>query len=458
MKDAIVNFVESKRAKANTPIRVGFVGFGKTNAAIYAALNGRCRCDFTLRQEGDNPICAPDGIRVIRGDAALCDIYEDILFLSPSVRRERISYSCTAILSSDTDIFFSKKRNTFAVTGSDGKSTVTTLSSLLLSESFPDAFIGGNIGTPVALARLQSTSAFVLELSSFNLSYVIPYSHRAIVTNLSPNHLNWHASFEEYSESKRRALIFTDEPIINADTEAAEKTAEGIPLFAVCSTLHDSDTLVKRYRPEHVLTLEGERIMLDGESVLRVSELRRRERHNVANMMSAIAMSIGYADRELVCRVAGEFCGLEHRCEHFHERDGITFINSSIDTSPERTRATLSSLGKRVTLILGGRGKGLELTPLISPLADYAERIAIYGEIKDELADFIKSHKELSAIPRESFIRFDEALEYATRYLTSGDTLLLSPSATAYGEFVSFEERGAHFKKYILQKYNKTKN
>ncbi len=457
MRYEMPDFVKSHAKNRGGRIRVGFVGFGTTNRAIYGMLSEMTECSFSIRQETLPRHTLPMGVKLIIGDGAVRDLDEDILFLSPSVRRERLDPPVGCVLTSDTDIFFSKKRkNTFVITGSDGKSTVTTLVANILDRVMEKTFVGGNLGTPTALAGLNS-DAFVLEESSFSLRYVKPYSHRAALTSLTPNHLNWHASYSEYVMAKRQALIFTDEPIVNVDTESAAEIAICMPLFAVCSTSLSFSEAKEKYRAEHILTLENGIIMLDGVTFADTARLKRRENYNLANMMSAIAMTLGYAPADVLLEVLESFHGLEHRCEAFFEADGIAFINSSIDTSPERTANTLKALGRQVVLILGGRGKSLPLTPLSDPVSRYAKRIILYGDMKDELSDFIKSDTATTSIPHEAFDSFGEALDYATAELTVGDVLLLSPAATAYGEFASFAERGRYFKDYILQKYNKTK-
>jgi UDP-N-acetylmuramoylalanine--D-glutamate ligase len=127
----------------------------------------------------------------------------------------------------------------------------------------------------------------------------------------------------------------------------------------------------------------------------------------------------------------------------------VRYVSSSIDTTPERTKATLSGLDSRVRIILGGRGKGLSLEPLRNVLKKYADKIAVYGEVGREITEFIDSDDELKKIPHAAFKVFDEAIDYATDGVKVGDTVLLSPAATSYGEFADYKERGAHFKKRI---------
>ena len=460
MKEVTVNFINEVKASSTTPIKLGFIGLGKTNYEILDAVCRHCSgIHISIRQSSPIdrlPDSVPKNLRIITGSDALSNLDEDVIFLSPSVRRESLVCKAEAILTSDTDLFFSEKRkNTFAVTGSDGKSTVTTLVSELLRPTFPTLFVGGNIGVPLVKADLKQNEAFVLELSSFNLRYVRPEVSRALITRITPNHLNWHDSYDEYVESKLNLTRSADKAIFNIDTPYPT-LPDGIKgCFAICSRFTDEREIRSTYHPQHAVTLRDGKIIIDSTPVLDIIEIKRSEGHNISNLTSAIAMTIGYTDTDVIRQVAGSFSGLEHRCEKFLIYDKITFINSSIDTSPERTRATLESLNERVTLILGGRGKGLDPTPLISPVAKYAKKIAIYGDIREELLELIESRRELVKIPHASFEQFEDALEYATESLKRGDTLLLSPAATAYGQFRDFAERGRYFKAYINRKYSK---
>ena len=162
-------------------------------------------------------------------------------------------------------------------------------------------------------------------------------------------------------------------------------------------------------------------------------------------------MTLGHTDKENIRRVAAGFSGLEHRCQTVAEIRGVSFIDSSIDTSPERTAATLNSLGKRVKIILGGRTKGLGNEPLYQPLMKYAEKAAIYSDAREDLEELFET-TELSKIPHAYFADFASAFDYITEGLRAGDTVLLSPAATAYGEFRDFTERAERFRQLIDEK------
>ena len=452
MQTRIIEYLKDISRKKGRPLSICLLGFGTTNRAILDIISkSDLTREITVRQNreiSDTPM----GVRIIEPKRAFEDIYEDVVFASPSFRRDRVHFPDGTILTSDTEIFFSESRDkTFLVSGSDGKSTVTTLTSLLLHPTFPELFTGGNLGLPIATASLKS-DAFVLELSSFNLMYCTPRSKRAILTNVTPNHLDWHKDLAEYENCKAKLVYSTDEAVIPLSCPFNERIAKNVDSFALVSTTHSFQELTERYHTRHAVTLEDGEILIDGDGILSASLLRRKERHNVENLMSAIAMSLGYTSYERIREVAESFAGLEHRCESFTLGD-VEYINSSIDTTPERTRATLQSLDKPVNIILGGRGKGLPLDTLKEPLIRYAKRISVYGEIVGEILKWLENDDDLSAIPTANFKTFREAVDDADANTEQIKTVLLSPAATAYGEFSDFTQRGRTFKDYLVNKH-----
>ena len=454
-----MNYTESFLAKAeaalNRPLRIGFVGLGVSNLSL---LNRVCdgRREITLRC--DDPAEIPPaalarlkGLR--RGRRALEDINEDILILSPSVRREREELCSAAargvILTSDTEIFFSEFRGVcLGVTGSDGKSTTVTLARNILTESGRNAEAVGNIGVPFSefLGEIA-----VAELSSFMLHYIIPPISAALITSVTPNHLNWHDSFEEYKEAKFNILKKADRAILSADDGVSASMAGGVRPYAVYSTILSHSELMEKYRPSLTYTVAEGYIRKNGERLIPLSELHRRESYNLKNLMGALSLTEGYATEEGAIRAAEDFRGLPHRAEPVGIKRGVSYINSSIDTTPERVATTLSALGRRVLILLGGQGKELPLEPLIPMLGRYAVRIAAYGKEGERIARELVEHSETADIPRAVFQGFDAALDYLIRNAKEGDTVILCPAACAYGEFKSYQERGARFCEAVAQ-------
>ena len=453
MKTLLYKTLSERANTLSRRVKVALLGFGSTNrAALDILLKMQDVADITVRGAVSNRSEIPDTVSIIDTKSAFENISEDVIIPSPSVRREALNIPKYAEIITDYDLVFRQcPKHLFTVSGSDGKSTTVTLSSLLISDTIPDLFTGGNIGVPLWNTALGD--AYLLELSSFTLRYTQPSGGRALLTNVTPNHLDWHASCDEYVNAKLSMIHSANEPILNLTDEVSERAAREVDAFCLIAEDMTHERIRSLYKTEHTVTLSSGAIYLDGSELIRISEVRRREHHNLINLASAIALSIGYTDRVAIREVASSFKGLSERCEHL-VLDGIRYISSSIDTTPSRTRTTLEGLDQMVSLILGGRGKGLSPLPMRDALIKYATRIAIYGEIADELLDFIENDEELRGIPHGAFTRFDDAVDFATLSLCHGDTVLLSPAATGYGEFKDYKERGRHFKEYVRSKHS----
>lgn len=435
--------------------KVGFLGFGISNSDLYNYLRKNAvGVEYTLRQS--DTLLPKDASfdRVFTGGGWLDGIDEDVLFLSPSVRRDDKRLSDAekrgVILSSDTELFLSLTRgDVFAITGSDGKSTTTYLTALLLSETYASALPCGNFGEPLSRHISDGAGcAYALELSSFTLNYLKPASCRAVITNISENHLNWHSSFEEYIEAKRNILVNTEKRIYSYDCPITRKLAKDFPAYAVFSAELSESELRRAAEAELYLTLANGNIYLNGEAALELNSAYVKGRYNVLNFMAAIAMTAGLVSPSYRKRALEGFRGLPHRCEKIGEFRGIRYFNSSIDTSPKRCVNTLSAFRERVILILGGRTKGQDYTELLPAIKKRVKHIALTGECAEELYELLKNDREIEEIGIKYAIvkDFFEAVVYAATVAREGDTVLLSPAATSYDRFKNFEERGEYFK------------
>ena len=444
--------------------KVGFLGFGKSNRGVFEYLIRHFdNLEFTFRSQNPADLTGIQTSRVLFGSSSLSEIEEDLIFLSPSARRDGKEL-CEAqnrgvILSSDAEFFFSKSRSDiYAVTGSDGKSTTTYLTAKLLEKNYTAAVPCGNIGDALT-PHLDDTvgTAYVTELSSFNLLYMMPKSKRCVITNISENHLNWHTSFREYIEAKRNVLSNSNETVFNFDCDITKSFLRDYKPFSVISRLLTEKDLKNTVKADLYITLTDGKIIANGEKILDTEKILLKGAHNEFNFAAAIAMSYGKSDKETVLRLAKNFGGLPHRREFFGEFSGVKYYDSSIDSSPKRCAATLNSFSERVILILGGRSKGLDFTELIPTLIEKTKRIVLTGENGRDMEVILKSVPEFSnsGIPYVRIDDFFDAVEYAVRTSVPKDTVILSPAATSYDSFSDFEERGCAFKKYIKDFYLK---
>ena len=432
---------------------MGLFGFGKSNRAIFEKLSSLPWLRFTLRDERMRE--RPERIeRICLGEDCFEPPYEDILFLSPSVRRDRDELvrmsEAGTWLSSDAELFFALcDKPILAVSGSDGKSTTVTMTEAILKGRGVRALACGNLGVPFISALDGDYDCLVTEISSFTLEYLAPRSTRALITNITENHLDWHGSFDAYIAAKENLIKNTEHAILSPDTEAAEALIEKHRPRGIFSGRYNFSELARRYPfAERIYTSEGGYLSINGDAVIPVRNLAKKEPHNLKNALSAIALSDGLFNTGGGIEALFDFSAPSHRSETVTVAGGVRYVDSSIDSSPARTSVTLSAMPKNTHIILGGRGKGLSYAPLIPPLLHTTGAIIICGENRDEIAAAIGGATML----RERMILCDDLLSaarIAVKLAKRGDTVLLSPASTSFDAFSNFEERGNKFKEYI---------
>ena len=368
------------------------------------------------------------------------------LFRSPVIRPDieaiRVALSHGAVLTGEVDLFHTLTAATvIGVTGSDGKTTTAAMIAALLRAAGHRVLLGGNNGIPLLpkLHLLGKGDFAVVELSSFQLM-TAPAPHVAVLTNLSENHLNWHRDMTEYVLAKCRILQGAERLVTNADCALTRGIAAHAPLpkalFGTeCGAVGDAAISATVAGVFLILSENGTRRALP---VFQSFALPGR--HNRENFAAAVLAARPFVSDGDVLRVASEFRGVPHRLQTIGCVGGITFINSSIDTSPSRTVAALSALSSAPVVIAGGRGKGVPLSPLGRALSERAKAAVLYGEAANEIARTLSPH-----LPYTVTESFSAAFYAAVHYARAGDTVLLSPGCTAFGEFRDFEERGECF-------------
>jgi UDP-N-acetylmuramoylalanine--D-glutamate ligase len=374
----------------------------------------------------------------------------DVVYASPGVPPEhellQAARGRNIQLSSLVELFFALCPSPIlGITGSAGKSTTTSLVGDIFAAAGRDVFVGGNIGRPLLgqLERMSRSSWVVMELSSFQLEPLHVSPHIALVTNVTPNHLDRHPSMEAYWAAKGQILAHqspSDWAVLNAD-----------------------DAWTLRYRPRGRLLrfslegvvegayLAGEHLMLLGEPLLDVADVQLRGRHNLANVLAAAAVAHAAGiERESMRAGIRAFQGVAHRLQTVAERDGVRFIDDSIATAPERSIAALQAYDEPLVLIAGGRDKHLPMEAWAGLIAKRVKHVVLLGEMGDLVETAVRTaNPRYTALSRAATM--DEAVAQAARVSRSGDVVLLSPGGTSYDMYQDFEERGRDFARAVTE-------
>ena len=407
------------------------------------------------------------GVSLVLGEGYLDGICEDIIFRSPGVRpfTKEIEAAVRrgAILTSEMELFLAlTPARVIAVTGSDGKTTTTTLTHLILEQAFAKTdrrvYVGGNIGEPLLpyVDEMREGDVAVLELSSFQLYTMRQSPHVAAITNLSPNHLDWHADMEDYILAKTNIYRHGENlrAVFNAENETTALLARNFErpktLFSSAKQgVDEFGTLIGEH--DHAVYLrDGAVCLWDGAreiSYVLEEEILLPGRHNLENYMTAIALTDGLASPEDVRQVAKSFRGVAHRLELVDTVNGVAYYNSSIDTSPTRTAAALSAMKTKPIVICGGYDKHIPFAPLAETLCKNAKAVvltgATAGKIKEALFD------AACALPVLVVENFDDAVLQAKGLAKSGDVVLLSPACASFDAFPNFAARGERFRTLV---------
>lgn len=450
MSGELLSFAKNKR--------IGFFGIGKTNLALLRELS-ESETEIVLRSDGHiERGIIPEGLNIkgiFEGERSCESIREDVIFFSPSVNRERRellrALGRGVTFTSDTEFFL--KYNTaplLLVTGTDGKTTTATLACDILRHSGKRTVAIGNIGRAATPELDTSADYFVMEASSFMLEYCTPRSARAVLTSLSPDHISWHGGYGQYKSAKMRGLHGAREKVISLDSTDAvsllsdirKNNSSDIP-FALTSTKYAYRDMAA-YEAKYYYSVENEYLCKNGEPLIAVSELLRREEYNIRSMLCALALTAQLVEDSTAVEVLRGFRGIKHRCETVCEIEGVRFIDSSIDTSPTRSATTLSSLNAPIIMLLGGLDKGLDSEPLRKAMNGKVVHAVLFGKDGEKIGEELPHD-----IPKSYFTTLEAAVEFAVGIARRNDTVLLSPAAASYDQFSSFEERGEKFGKIL---------
>lgn len=412
-------------------------------------------CDKTPREKMDSELLELEamGCKLKVGEGYLDGLSADIVFRTPGMH-PNIPALCQlrdsgATITSEMEVFFELCPCTIvAVTGSDGKTTTTTLISEMLKASGKRVFLGGNIGTPLlpSIGKIRPEDYAVVELSSFQLMDMHTSPHIAVVTNLAPNHLDIHKDMDEYIQAKVNLFRYQSKEdilIVNADNAiTAEFTGNGATRYFSYSGKCKTGTY-----------LEGDTICRNGVPVLNKHEIRIPGEHNVENYMTAILAVDGLVSDETVRQVARTFGGVEHRIEFVLEKDGVRYYNDSIASSPTRTIAGLKSFPEKVLLIAGGYDKKIPYGVLGPHVCRHTKAVFLCGATADKIRQAIESAPEYRPGQPELIDCADlkDATLRAAAYAKAGDVVLMSPASASFDQFKNFEVRGNFFKDIVKE-------
>ena len=440
---------------------VAVIGIGVSNQPLIRLLLSRgisvTACDKKSREAlgvvGDQ--LEAMGCRLQLGEDYLQGLDQDVIFRTPGMRPD-LPELVSAVergskLTSEMEVFFEVcPCPMIAVTGSDGKTTTTTIISELLKAAGKTVHVGGNIGHPLLAetGEMSEKDIAVLELSSFQLMTMTRSPHIAVVTNLAPNHLDVHKDFQEYIDAKEN--IFThqaaeDIAVFNADNAiTAEEAARAVGRARMFS---------RKRELEDGVFLRGDAIIARHagreRQVMTVGDIKLPGVHNIENYLAAIAAVDGLVSDEIIRDFARSFGGVEHRIELIRTRKGVRWYNDSIASSPSRTIAGLNSFQEKVILIAGGKDKGISYEGLGPVVNDHVKLLLLCGATAGVIRESVRKAENYAGLEILDVADYHEAVAVADSRSQEGDVVILSPASTSFDRFANFMERGRVFKEIV---------
>ena len=427
---------------------VAVIGMGVSNTPLINLLLN-AGASVTIRDKADvisdtAKAFEARGAHLKFGQNYLEDITEQIIFKTPGMRPDIPELNAArergCVVTSEMEIFFKVcPTKTIGITGSDGKTTTTSIIYELLRTEGHNCYVGGNIGTPLLdkVPEMKDGDICVLELSSFQLMTMTTSPDIAVITNIAPNHLDVHKSMEEYTEAKVNLLKYNASlrRVLNLDNAVTREISKEYPAH-MFSRKEDAEYCVK----------DGV-IFAGGVEVMPISDIKIPGLHNVENYLAAIAATDGLVSLDTVRQVAKSFGGVKHRMELVRIKDGVSYYNDSIASSPTRTIAGLHSFDKKIILIAGGYDKKIPFDELGSEICEHVKALVLVGATSKKIKRAVKSAPEFKAsrLPIYKKRDFLRAVLKARKIAKCGDVVALSPACASFDLFKNFEKRGERF-------------
>ncbi len=372
----------------------------------------------------------------------------DIIFRSPSILPTRkelvIAKEEGAVITSEIrELLHLAPCKVIGVTGSDGKTTTTTLINEILKANSYHTFLGGNIGTPLftKLPEMKKEDIIVLELSSFQLMDMDISPDISIITNIAENHLDIHSSFEEYIDAKKNIFKYQDNKgilVTNADNEITNKFKG-----------NGETRYFSRSKQTNYFYTDGTYIYYNGKKILNKNDIKLRGIHNLENIATALTAIIDLIDLDKSIEVIKNFNGVEHRLEFVREINNVKWYNDSVSSSPTRTIAGLYSYDEKIVLIAGGYDKHLDYTNIAKPILDKVTKLILMGDTKEKIYNAVTTSVMNPNIEIYKCNTLQEVVDKAKEVAIPGEIVLFSPASASFDMFKNFADRGNQFKDLV---------
>ena len=372
----------------------------------------------------------------------------DIIFRSPSILPTRkelvIAKEEGAVITSEIrELLHLAPCKVIGVTGSDGKTTTTTLINEILKANSYHTFLGGNIGTPLftKLPEMNKDDIIVLELSSFQLMDMDISPDISIITNIAENHLDIHSSFEEYIEAKKNIFKYQDNKgilVTNADNEITNKFKG-----------NGETRYFSRSKQTNYFSTDGTYVYYNGKKILNKNDIKLRGIHNLENIATALTAVIDLIDLDKSIEVIKNFNGVEHRLEFVREINNVKWYNDSVSSSPTRTIAGLYSYDENIVLIAGGYDKHLDYTNIAKPILDKVTKLILMGDTKEKIYNAVTTSVMNPNIEIYKCNTLQEVVDKAKEVAIPGEIVLFSPASASFDMFKNFADRGNQFKDLV---------
>lgn len=427
---------------------VAVVGIGISNKHLLNVLKDT-NAKIVLRDKNEiddetKNILKGKDVTCITGENYLDNITEKYIFRSPGIMSSKEEFQKAlkngSVLTSEMEAFFDLcPAKIIGVTGSDGKTTTTTLIGEVLKKAGFTVHTGGNIGTPLIdrLDEIKPGDYVIAELSSFQLMSMTKSPDIAVITNIAPNHLDKHKDMDEYVEAKTNIFGHgAKKVVLNAENEITKG-------FITDSSL----TFSLKEKQKNGAYLKDGKIYFKDEYIMDAEDIKIPGIHNIDNFLAVICAVSGICSFEYVKEVAKTFGGVAHRIEFVREADNVKFYNDSIASSPTRAIAGLNAFSEKVIMIAGGSDKNIPFDTLAKVIVKKVKHLIVTGFTQEKIKEAVL--KEDKNFPIYVAKDFEDAVLYSKKIAESGDTVILSPACASFDRFKNFEERGNKFKELV---------